>query len=106
MNDWKTTVKKDKTIKKEYSFQTWLELNQAEFEEGQTTEKSVKEYMESREADFRELNDMQDKYQNSGRVILEKIWNENPFDDNSKEFRLLEKLMERDYKELGIDPRY
>lgn len=88
MNDWKTTVKKDKTI-----FHI-------------IAEKAVKDYMESREADFRELNDMQDKYQNSGRVILEKIWNENPFDDNSKEFRLLEKLMERDYKELGIDPRY
>ena len=71
-----------------------------------SAETTAASYLEDKQEEFNELEKLHNEYQDKGRKILEKIWNDNKFDENSKEFYHLEKLMERQYEELGIYPHY
>ena len=100
MNEWK------KTIKKEDGFQRYLEQNQKDYDNRMSAEATAASYLEDKQEEFNELEKLHNEYRDKGRKILEKIWNDNKFDENSKEFHHLEKLMERQYEELGIYPHY
>ena len=100
MNEWK------KTIKKEDGFQRYLEQHQKDYDNRMSAQVTAASYLEDKQEEFNELEKLHNEYQDKGRKILEKIWDDNKFDENSKEFRHLEKLMDEQYEELGIGPQY
>ncbi len=68
--------------------------------------KSAAEYLEDKQEEFNELEKLHEEFQEKVRKTLEKIWNDNPFDDNSREIRDLETLLDREYETLGITPEF
>tara|TARA_R100000781_G_scaffold110566_1_gene76107 strand:+ start:7368 stop:7796 length:429 start_codon:yes stop_codon:yes gene_type:complete len=68
--------------------------------------KSAPDYLEEKDKEFLALDSLYEEYQEKGRKILEKIWDENPFDENSREFRDLEGMLDREYEAHGIKPQY
>lgn len=105
MSEWK------KTIKKEGGFQRDLEQHQKDYDlnvqlNRMSAQVTAASYLEDKQEEFNELEKLHNEYQDKGRKILEKIWDDNKFDENSKEFRHLEKLMDEQYEELGISPQY
>ena len=63
-------------------------------------------YLEDKDKELLELEKLYKEYQEKGREILEKIWADSPFDDNSRESRELETLVDKEYEAHGIAPEY
>ena len=68
--------------------------------------KSAAEYLEDKDKELLALEKLYQEYEEKGREILEKIWEDNPFHDNSGEIRDLESLLDSEYETHGITPQY
>ena len=86
MSEWKKTIKKEDNKMSPFM--------------------ATREYLDSKGEEFDKIDMMNYIYKRDAREILEKIWNDNPFDENSKEFHELEKALEERYKEYSIEPHY
>ena len=68
--------------------------------------KSAAEYLEDKDKELLALEKLYEEYQEKGRKILEKIWEDNTFNDNSREIRDLETLLNTEYEIHWITPQY